>query len=343
MLGKPTRPAGSRGDGRLRRSGSVRRAVAPAGLLAVLLALSACTASAKETAAPADDSAQPAGPLFAADSPWNAPIPDDPELDEDSADMAAALVDDGGGHALVREYGIPVYEVDSSTAAVSVTCTEDWGPCPLEEGPVRIPDDAVPSPGTDGAMVVIDHASRRVYDFWQVRRISDGEWRATWGTYAPFGGDGSGQGGGATGAGTNLLAGVVRLSELEEGEIDHALALVSNKSCPGTFRYPATKTDGQSPESPCIPQGARVQLDPEIDVESIPGITPGEIAVARALQTHGAYLRDSGGTALGVVFQTPPEGGDDFYRDVAGFPWDYYDMPHIPWDRLRVLAEWEGR
>jgi hypothetical protein len=279
--------------------------------------------------------------VFAADSPWSAPIPPDPTVDEDSAGMVSALTEDGGGYALIREYGIPVYEVDSSTPAVPVTCTEDWGPCPLEEAPIRIPDDATPSPGTDGAMVVIDHAAGRVYDFWQVEQTSDTDWQATWGTYATFGGDGSGQGGGATGAGTNLLAGVVRLSEMEEGEIDHALALVSNKSCPEVFRYPATKTDGQAPETPCVPQGARVQLDPSIDVAALPNITPGELAVARALQTHGAYLRDSGGTALGLVFETPT-GETDVYRDVAEFPWDYYDMPHIPWDALRVLDEWDG-
>jgi len=312
-----------------------------AGASAALLALSSCTSPAREEPPPTDDSSHAAAPLFAPDSPWSAPISADPELDEDSADMVAALIEDGGGHALIREYGIPVYEVDASTPAVPVTCTESWGACPLEEAPVRIPDDAIPSPGTDGAMVVIDHAAGRVYDFWQAQRVSDAEWRATWGTYAPFGGDGSGQGGGATGAGTNLLAGVVRLSEVEEGWIDHALALVSDKSCTEVYRYPATKTDGQAPEYPCVPQGARIQLDPSIDVEALPNITPGEIAVARALQTHGAYLRDSGGTALGVVFETPPD-GNDLYRDVAEFPWDYYDMPHIPWDRLRVLAEWDG-
>ena len=341
MLSHHAGRAGASDPGRRARPGGPRRAVVTAGVLAGLLALCSCTSPAREELPPTDDSTRHAGPVFAADSPWNLPIPDDPGLDEDSADMVDALIEDGGAHALTHEFGVPVYEVDSSTPAVPVTCTEEWGPCPLEEAPVRIPDEATPSPGSDGSLVVIDHAAGRVYDFWQAQQTSDGEWRTTWGTYAPFGGDGSGEGGGATAAAVNLLAGLVRLEEIEAGQIDHALALVSDKSCPEVFRYPALKTDGHASVPPCIPQGARVQLDPSIDVESIPGITPGELAVARAMQTHGGYVRDSAGTAMGIVFEMPT-GEADVYREVAEFPWDYYDMPHIPWDRMRVLADWDG-
>lgn len=333
--------ASVRGPGRPARREPSRRGVVTAGLMAGLVALSSCTSPAGDELPPTDDSMTHTGPVFAEDSPWNSPIPEDPRLDEDSADMVAALTEDGGGYALTEEFGVPVYEVDSSTPAVPVECTETWGPCPLEEAPVRIPEDATPSPGSDGSLVVVDRAAGRVYDFWQARQGSDGGWIATWGTYAPFGGDGSGQGGGATAAGTNLLAGLARVDEIDAGEIDHALALVSDKSCPEVFRYPALKTDGQASELPCVPQGARIQLDPSIDVAAIPGITPGELAVARALQTHGGYLRDSAGTALGVVFEMPTE-ETDVYREVAEFPWDYYDMPRIPWDQLRVLAEWDG-
>jgi hypothetical protein len=343
MPGQPTRSARSRGHGRRPRSGTARRVGVPAAVLGVLVAVSSCTAPVSTDPPPAVDSTQSDRPLFAPESPWYLPIPADPEVDDDSADMVEALTEDGSGFALFEQYGVPVYEADSSTPAVTVTCTKDWGACPLEEALVRIPDEATPSPGSDAAMVVIDRVAGRVYDFWQAERTSDDEWRVSWGTYAMFGGDGSGRGGGATAAGTNLLAGLVRMEELEAGRIDHALALVSDKSCPDVFRYPALKTDGHASEPPCIPQGARVQLDPSIDVASIPDITPGEVAVARALQTYGGYVRDSAGTALGIGFETPTDGDDDFYREVAGFPWDYYDMPHIPWDRLRVLAEWDGR
>jgi hypothetical protein len=187
-------------------------------------------------------------------------------------------------------------------------------------------------------MVVIDRAADRVYDFWKARRTDSGGWEAGWGTWTGLGGDGRG---GGTGAGIDLLAGLVRTHEIRGGVIDHALSFASDLSCPAVFRYPATKTDGTATRRPCLPQGARVQLDPTIDVRRIPDVTPGEIAVAKALQTYGAYLRDSAAAPMAFGFERPT-GEADPYRVVAGFPWDFYSMPHIPWDRLRVLRQWDG-
>lgn len=312
-----------------------RRRVVVALLLAVPLVLAACSSS--------DGGTRQGGVPDASDTrdPWTTPIPESPVLDEDSDGIAAALSEEDGATALVYEYGVPIYEADADTPTVRVTCTEeDWGDCPVEDGPVPIPAEAVANSGSDGAMVVIDREAGRVYDFWQAERISEERWNASWGTYAPLA-DGQVEGGnGSTGAGINLLAGVVRTEEIRAGEIRHALAFASDLSCPDVFRYPAVKTDGHASSEPCVPQGARLQLDPSIDVAAIPGITPGEVAVARALQTYGGYVRDSAQTALAVAFEKPEE-GDDVYL-AAGFPWDFYDLPHIPWESLRVLQTWDG-
>ena len=263
-------------------------------------------------------------------------------LDEQSDGIAAALAEEGGATALLYDYGVPIYEATADTRPVTVICTEDdWGPCPVEGEPVPIPPEALASSGSDGAMVVIDRAAGRVYDFWRAEPAGDGRWTVAWGTFAAYD-DGfiSGEAGGSTGAGINLLAGVARTDEVRAGKIPHALAIASDLSCPDAFRYPATKTDGEATTRPCVPQGARLQLDPSIDVTAIPNITPGEIAVARALQTYGGYVRDNAKTALAIAFENPDQ-GNDAYLD-AGFPWDFYDMPHIPWDGLRVLRTWDG-
>ncbi len=42
------------------------------------------------------------------------------------------------------------------------------------------------------------------------------------------------------------------------------------------FRPPALKTDGDSRRADCLPEGARLQLDPALDLGSLPGLTPGE-------------------------------------------------------------------
>jgi hypothetical protein len=326
-----------------------RRALRWAALAAALLTVAACGGAPAPQPEPEPDPApvpDSGGLPFASDSPWNLPIPDDPVLDGDSEEIVAALARDGGASALLYDFGVPVYEADADTPRVTVTCTQDWGQCPVEAEEVPIPAGAQAAPGDDGALVVIDRQAGRVYDFWQAREVDSGQWSVSWGTWADYDGWGNAPDeavdGGATGAGINLLAGVVRLREIRDGEIPHALAFASSLSCADEFRYPATKTDGNVDDGTCVPQGSRLQLDPSIDVRSIPDITPGEIAVAEALQTHGGYVRDVSGSALAVAFEAPAEGEENPYPEVAGFPWDYYDMPHIPWDRLRVLRAWDG-
>lgn len=337
---------------RARRAGSRGRLLAGASFLVAVLALSsACTSSSTGSSSGAEASGSSKDRadgtrIFGASSPWNLRIPAAPRLDAGSDAMVGALTSDGGASALIGEYAVPVYEAGPGTPQATVTCTRDWGPCPLEAQKVPIPADARPSQGSDHSMVVIDRDTGRVYDFWQAERASSLSWQVSWGTWAALdgtgiGGEHGGTDGGATGAGINLLAGVVRLSEVRAGRIDHALAFASSKSCAEGFRYPATKTDGILSSSPCVPEGARIQLDPSIDVTKIPGITPGEVAVAQALQTYGGYVRDTAGSSMAVAFEAPPAGSNP-YTSVAKFPWDYYDMPHIPWDQLRVLRRWDG-
>lgn len=112
-----------------------------------------------------------------------------------------------------------------------------------------------------------------------------------------------------------------------------------------THRYPATKSDGGNLFNVPVPlpEGARVQLDPAVDVEALPNATPFEKTVAGALQTFGAYNIDNGGyRAMGFSFEVVPPDAPDPYR-AAGLVRNYQGMPHIPWDRLRVLRQWDGR
>ena len=62
--------------------------------------------------------------------------------------------------------------------------------------------------------------------------------------------------------------------------------------------------------------------------------------MARALQKYGAINRDNSASPLSVSFEAPIGEADPYPG--AGFRWDYYDMPHIPWDRLRVVRSWDG-
>lgn len=275
---------------------------------------------------------------FSPTSPWNVSIPASPALDPNSASIAGYLGSEMKGYADLYEYGTPVWESTSADPYNSVTCTEPWGTCALSQQPIPIPAAAGTSGGSDGSMVVIDTTSHTGYDFWRASRVSSTSWSTNWGT--SFGMEGSGTGGGATGAGVPLLAGLPRLAEMTQGRINHALGFVSDNTCAGSYRFPASKTDGKSTRSDCIPEGTRIQLDPSINVDAIPGITPGEKIVAHALQTYGAYCKDSGGSKLAFGFEDPV--GKTNPYPTLGFSWDYYDMPHIPWNHLRVLQQWTG-
>jgi len=259
-------------------------------------------------------------------------------LDPNSTGIAKYLGYKAG--AALYEDGVPIWETGPSDPLNNVLCTEPWGTCQPSQQSIPIPSTAEPSTGSDHHMVVID--GNKGYDFWQASRTSPTSWTSSWGT--SFSLEGSGTGDGATGAAIPLLAGVVRLNEMTQGQINHALTFASNGTCTSVFRYPAVKTDGLSTGSNCIPEGARIQLNPSIDVDALPGITPGEEIVAHALQTYGAYCRDTagsgGGGGIEIAFEDPI-GKYNPYPSL-GFPWDYYGMPHIPWSQLRVLRAWDG-
>jgi hypothetical protein len=281
--------------------------------------------------------AQAALEPFAPGSPFRTAIAPGAAVDPDSAAIIAAVSNNGISANLV-EFGIPIYYADAGTPRQAVECTETyWGPCPFDGYEVPIPEGARPHTGSDGAMVVVDQRSRQVFEFWQARR-DGGRWTTSFGAVNNL--DGSGWGGAATASGASRLGGVIQIAEIREGLIPHALAVQTNNACAGAFRWPATKTDGQSSQSDCLPEGARIQLDPTVDLGAL-SLSPGVRTVARALQTYGAYVIDRGGAPLSVSFELDPSAGDDSVGAVyqqAGFRWDYDNMPGVPWERLQVLA-----
>ncbi len=281
---------------------------------------------------------------FATSSPFNRSVVANPTLDPLSESMVAYATRDGRVHANLVDYAVPIYQATATTSTYSVTCgmAPAWGTCPFSGKAMAIPDGATPSAGTDGAMVVVDSGRNVSGEYWQAAQTGN-DWSASWGAVNSL--TGSGWGGASTGAGASRLGGVIRVSEIQAGWIDHALVLQSDNVCRTIVRPPAIKTDGDSDRADCIPEGARLQLDPSISVASIPGLTPAERTVARALQFYGAYLIDRGGAPLSISFERADDAAGEnpgtAYTS-AGLRWDYDNMPHIPWDRLRVLKSWNN-
>lgn len=275
---------------------------------------------------------------FAPSSPFRTPIPEGAPLDPNSEAMIASATRGGGVAANLVSYGIPIYHADAGTPRQVVHCTiTSWGRCPFDGHEVPIPDGARPHSGSDGAMVVVDNSTRKIFEFWRARR-ADGRWTTSFGAVMNL--DGSGWGGTATASGASRLGGVIQISEIEQGVIPHALALQTINTCVGEFRFPATNTDGTSARSDCLPQGARIRLDPAVDLSTLL-LTPAVRMVARALQVYGGYVVDTGGTALSVSFELDTTADNHSVGNVyeqSGLRWDYDDMPGVPWNRLQVLA-----
>jgi len=301
-------------------------------------------------------------PLFRHTSAFNTEIPSSPRLAADSPSLVRQL--SSGSHpgiANLYDYAPAFYEASPDDPSYKVSFTKDWGPQPFADyNPVRIPKAAAPSVGSDGWLVVADRSRGLLFEIWQARFVNGG-WTGSWGSVFRLGDDENAlRAGSGSGSGLSIMAGVVRQSELEAGVINHALAFSTDMTDPSRFLYPATKTDGGgSPNSypHKLPEGARIQLDPSVNVDAIPGMTRGERIVARALQRYGAYAVDVGGAHMGFYFEgddpsdprrQPPTQPGDATRpggvyERAGFEWDYFGLDRIPWDRLRVLNAWNGR
>ena len=267
----------------------------------------------------------------------NTPIPADPTPATNNAVWVKELA--AGKHvANLNQYGVTIPQTDTQTPryAVKLAKTGAWGKNPFAGNTIPIPKGTVPPPGTDGQIAVYDPTTGNVYSIWQAKYNKKTDmWSGTWGGVTPANGDGVDTAGAGTGSGISRMAGIIGTQEFAAAAnnntgLDHALVFSTNLAGP-QFVGPATKSDGLNIAgvSAPIPEGTRIQLDPTINVDAIPGITPGEKVIAKTLQTYGAYVVDQGGATAGFVFQTAPDATTTQPGAVyttSGLAWDYYDL-----------------
>ncbi len=311
---------------------SFGRKVRAARVMALALLLLAFMAPACQT-----PTAHAAFEPFGLGSPFRTRIGDRAAVDPNSGPMIAWASRNGGINANLVEFGIPIYFASADSPRYLVSCTKPWGRCPFDGYQVPIPLGARPHSGSDGAMVVVDPSTRQVFEFWHAQQ-ADNQWTVGWSAVTNL--DGSGWDHGATGSGASRLGGVILVAEIQQGEIPHALAVATDNVCAGVFRSPAIASDGVSSRSDCIPEGARIRLDPTVDLDALT-LAPAVRTVARALQQYGAYVVDRSGAPMIVSFEldtTADNGSIGTAYQQAGLRWDYDDLPGVPWDRLQVLA-----
>ena len=237
-----------------------------------------------------------------------------------------------GFSVAAKNWTVPVYHADSSTPRTSVSLTASWAPAHVMSG-VPIPSNVAPDPSGDGHMAIIDNSSGCEYDFWQAVHNADGSWSAGWANAISTTGSGVfPKGLSARGSGFALGAGLILPSEMATGVISHALVFSYNYTKAGGPVSPATESDGRTTSSGAIPEGARVRLDPTLDLNSL-GLSSWQKTIAKALQQYGMILGDSGG---GITLYA-----QNSQSSATGYPWGdqtYAYLPNSLVSHMQVMA-----
>ena len=292
---------------------------------------------------------------FAAGSIWNAALSEDAPLEPNSAEMVAALDQQVAREQAARSgpwintssYGVPIVRVGAGQPTVSVALdhapdaalSEAWSAVPL-------PASAQPSSDSDGYMVVWQPSTRRMWEFWQLKRKEDG-WHASWGgaiqhvprnpgVYGPEAWPGAKPWWGATASSLALAAGVMTIEQLHAGVINHALAIALPQVRAGVFASPARRTDGNTNDPLALPEGAHLRLDPHLNLASL-SMPPLVREMALAAQRYGIVVRDVSGN-VAFIAQDPKGTGSDPYTN--GFYEGKYPsqlLASFPWSHLQVL------
>lgn len=244
-------------------------------------------------------------------SPWNTPIAAGAAYESDSQARVNAI--GGNLSSDPSQYTYPVYYATSSTPIRPVKVSgwlsrssangATFGNIESPTVQVRVPAGAQPAAGSDAQVIIIDLTTGDEWGFYNFAAAADGSLTAangyryaTQGSAAPV--HPRGNGFAARGAGIPYLAGLVRPCEIERGLIEHALAFAYDAPN-GTFVYPASKSDGNGTGALTLPEGARLQLDPQLSEAAIRawGCQGACLTIARALQTYGMYVVDNSGQA----------------------------------------------
>lgn len=335
-------------------------------VLAIGMALFLETPQQSSAAGPTEhterDEVSAAWPPYVATSFWNTPIPADAKVRADSAELLARIPAAnpavGVLTADVSQNSYPIYVVNERTPKISVIVDEYFSyferfpivPDGVRRGAgfnptirwVPIPVETSAGGGVDNQILFWNPQTGAEWSFWQFRN-QDGTCRATSGyVYNTRFGTGRTRGSGR-GAGVSKLGGLVAAREVEvDGVIKHAVAFAYATPSP-QWVFPATKSDGRGERGRDLPEGARIQLDPQLgdaDFDRL-GLSKPARVIARALQTHGLILVDGSGRPKAFleshVTGAWPEPAA-LEMALAPLTKDAQDRPD--WSRFRVL-DWD--
>jgi hypothetical protein len=297
----------------------------------------------------ADDVAD-AGRVFSPGNVWNTPLAPSAPLAADSARLSAALAFAVSQEISARtgpwintnRWSVPVYTVGAGVPAVHVTLDNDSPTLQRELDAVPIPAGAHAAAGSDASLVIYQPSSDTLWEFWRARELGDG-WHADWGGRLTQVSSSPGyytDGFGGTATGLSLLGGLIRIRELEAGQINHALAFSIPDTERGVYTWPASRTDGTTTGLAAIPAGTHFRIAPNVDLSSL-HLTPAGLIIARAVQHYGMIVRDTGGS-VAFYAEDPTTTTGDPYGQLFGGEYPDQVLRNFPWNHLEVVSPGSG-
>jgi hypothetical protein len=293
--------------------------------------------------------------FFSPSSFWNEPVPINAPLAPDSATVVDAFAEkiaaaeSSGGNPTINtiRWSVPIYTVPANEPTVRVKLLHRSAALQVAWDAVPLPSDAQPAAGTDKHLVVWQPSTNRLWEFWRLENTSSG-WQAQWGgamekvssnpgVYNSKAWRGADSIWGGSASSLSLAGGLITLEDLEQGVINHALNLTVPNVRAGVYASPAQRDDGTSTNPLSLPEGARLRLNPRLDLAALhlPRLT---LMIAEAAQRYGLFVRSRGAN---VAFEgqdpiptgTEPYGGPHGYFEgktgpelLASFPWSQLEL-----------------
>ncbi len=299
--------------------------------------------------------------LFSSTSVWNAPVPAGAPIDPASGAMVASLAGEAQAEftkrtgpwiattntstpIVIAPAGQPVVKValDDPTAAWRMSLAAAFAAVPIPPGTRQ-------AAGNDGHLTIWQPSTDRLWEFIHAHQDADGTWHAAWGGaidhvstspgyYTSSSWPGSSSYWGATASSLPVAGGVMQISELRRGHIDHALALNVPFARSGVWSFPAQRTDGRNADPNSLPEGAHLRLDPNLDIAAL-GLPPAARMMAEAAQRYGIVVRDQTGWALGFSAEDPLDAPNPYVGSTGLFGGlaPNYLLQKFPWSHLQVL------
>lgn len=296
--------------------------------------------------------------FFSPTSFWNEEVPVGAAIDPHSAEVISAFLATidaeeqakNGPWINTTAYSIPIYEVPASQPVLTVHLSGSVNPAlSAAWHSVPLPKTAEPAAGTDGDLMIWQPSTNKLWEFWRLVHGATG-WHASWGgamddvstaqgAYGPEAWPDAQTSWGISASSMSLAGGLITLEDLADGEIDHALEMAIPGIRSGVFASPAQRSDGRNDAAAALPEGAHLQLNPALNLESL-HLAPFTLMLARAAQRYGIFVTDGSPIATFYAQDPDPTGSNPYAGANGYFDGEYPDqlLATFPWSQLQLLS-----